>query len=114
MLTGLLIGHMLSGGSNNHYYSQPVYQTRDNRGAYTSSTLSRQIEQGKSFSKSTQARSSGSSVYTTQTLGRSLGSDSTSTRTKVSSTISRGGFGQQATARSGWGGSKSSGFSFGG
>lgn len=114
MLTGLLLGHMLSGGSNNHYYSQPVYQARDNRGSYTTSTLSRQIEQGKSFGRSTQARASGSSAYTTQTLGRSLGSDSAPTRSKVSSTISRGGFGQQATARSGWGGSKSSGFSFGG
>lgn len=114
MLTGLLLGHMLSGGGNNHYYSQPVYETRDNRGSFTSSTLSRQIEQGKSFSRSTQARASDSSSYTTQTLGRSLGSSSTSTRSNVSSTISRGGFGQQATARSGWGGSKSSGFSFGG
>lgn len=112
MLTGLLLGHMLSGSGNNHYYSQPVYQTRDNRGSYTSSTLSRQIEQGKTFKNSTQARSTGS--YTKQTLGSSLGSASSSTRSNVSSTISRGGFGQQATARSGWGGGKSSGFSFGG
>ncbi|NVL49916.1 DUF1190 domain-containing protein [Pseudomonas syringae pv. actinidiae] len=132
MLTGLLLGHMLSGGGNNHYYSQPVYQTRDYRGDYTNSTLSRQIEQGKTFSNSTQARASstssystpadpsggssystqartsGTSSYATQTLGRSLGGDSTSTRSNVSSTISRGGFGQQATARSGWGGAKSS------
>ncbi|QHF00765.1 DUF1190 domain-containing protein (plasmid) [Pseudomonas cannabina pv. alisalensis] len=114
LLTGLLLGNMLSGGGNNHYYSQPVYQTRDDRGSYTSSTLSRQIEQGKTFSRSSQARSTGSGSYTPTTLGSSLSGGSGTTRSNVSSTISRGGFGQQATARSGWGGKSSSGFSTGG
>ncbi|MDB6052190.1 MAG: hypothetical protein JWR17_4936 [Pseudomonas sp.] len=108
LLMGMLIGNMLSGnGGGGRYYSQPVYQSRDSRGAYQTSTLSRQIEQGKTFGNSTQARSSSTGSYTQSTLGRSLGNSS------VSSSVSRGGFGSQATARSGWGG-KSSGSSFGG
>lgn len=108
-LTGLLIGNLLSSnnGSNN-YYSQPIYQTRDSRGAYQSSTLSKQIEDGKSFGRSTQARSSSTGSYSSDTLARNLGSGS------VSSSVSRGGFGSQATARSGWGGKSSGGFSSGG
>lgn len=111
LLTGLLIGHMISGIGNNRYYSQPVYDTRDSRGAYGSSTLARQIEQGKTFGRSNQARSSGTGSYPPSSLGRSLGGSGGN----VSSTISRGGFGQQATARSGWGGkSAGGGFSSGG
>ncbi len=111
LLTGLLLGNLLSNsGGGGRYYSQPIYDSRDNRGSYTSSTLSRQIEQGKSFSRSTQARSSSTNTYTPATLGKSLGSGSGS----VSSTVSRGGFGSQATARSGWGGKSSGLFSFGG
>jgi uncharacterized protein YgiB involved in biofilm formation len=114
LLTGLLIGHMISGMGNNRYNSQPIYNTRDSRGAYNSSTLARQIEQGKTFGQSTQARSSGTGSYPTSTLGRSLGNASNGSRSGVGSTISRGGFGQQATARSGWGGKSSGGFSAGG
>ncbi|WP_248804945.1 DUF1190 domain-containing protein [Pseudomonas sp. MWU13-2100] len=111
LLTGLLLGNLLSNsGGGGRYYSQPIYDSRDNRGTYTSSTLSRQIEEGKSFSRSTQARSSSTNTYTPATLGKSLGSGSGS----VSSTVSRGGFGSQATARSGWGGKSSSIFSSGG
>ncbi|KIH85435.1 DUF1190 domain-containing protein [Pseudomonas batumici] len=107
LLTGLLLGNLLSNsGGGGRYYSQPIYDSRDDRGSYTSSTLSRQIEQGKSFSRSTQARSSSTNTYTPTTLGKSLGSGSGS----VSSTVSRGGFGSQATARSGWGGKSSSSF----
>lgn len=112
LLTGLLIGHMM-GNSGNHYYSQPIYQYRDTRGGYSTSTLSRQIEQGKTFSRSTQARSSPSSTYTQQTLGKSLSSKIGSTSSAVGSTISRGGFGSEANARGGWGG-KTGGFGFGG
>ncbi|TWI52570.1 uncharacterized protein YgiB involved in biofilm formation [Pseudomonas duriflava] len=111
LLMGLLIGNMLSGRGGNHYYSQPIYRTRDNRGNYYNSTLSRQIEQGKTFSRSTQARTSPTNSYTSSTLGRSLGRSSGSTGSSVSSTISRGGFGSQATARSGWSGKSSGGFS---
>ncbi|WP_248769533.1 DUF1190 domain-containing protein [Pseudomonas sp. MWU12-2345] len=111
LLTGLLLGNLLSNsGGGGRYYSQPIYDNRDNRGSYGSSTLSQQIEQGKSFSRSTQARSSSTNTYTPATLGKSLGSGSGS----VSSTVSRGGFGSQATARSGWGGKSSSIFSSGG
>lgn len=108
-LTGLLIGNLLSsnrGGAQ--YSSQPIYQTRDSRGAYQSSTLSRQIDDGKTFSQSNQARSSSTGSYNSSTLARNLGTGS------VSSSVSRGGFGSQATARSGWGGKSSGGFSSGG
>lgn len=108
-LTGLLIGNLLSSNNgSNQYYSQPIYQTRDSRGAYQSSTLSKQIEDGKTFSQSNQARSSSTGSYNSNTLARNLGTGS------VSSSVSRGGFGSQATARSGWGGKSSGGFSSGG
>ncbi|WP_191489655.1 DUF1190 domain-containing protein [Pseudomonas sp. FEN] len=111
LLTGLLLGNLLSNsGGGGRYYSQPIYDNRDSRGAYSSSTLSRQIDEGKSFSRSTQARSSSTNTYTPATLGKSLGSGSGS----LSSTVSRGGFGSQATARSGWGGKSSGIFSSGG
>ncbi|MEG5263762.1 DUF1190 domain-containing protein [Pseudomonas sp. JDS28PS106] len=112
LLTGLLIGNLMSNGfGGNRYYSQPIYQTRDDRGGYYSSSLPGQMSRGKTFSRSTQARSSSDSRYTQSTLGRNLGASGS--RSSVSSTISRGGFGSQAAARSGWGG-KSSSSSFGG
>ncbi|TVT82633.1 DUF1190 domain-containing protein [Pseudomonas sp. H3(2019)] len=98
LLTGLLIGNMLS-NNNNSYYSEPVYRYRDDRGDYSSSTLNQRISTGSTFTKSNQAKYGGS--Y----------SDSI-TRSKpisVASSTSRGGFGSQASARSGWGGSSSSG-----
>lgn len=105
-LTGLLIGNLLS-GSRPSYFSQPIYDTRTRQGGYGSATLGKQMEDGKSFGRSTQARSAGGS-YTPSTLAKSLGNGAS-----VGSTISRGGFGSQATARSGWS-SKSGGFSAGG
>jgi uncharacterized protein YgiB involved in biofilm formation len=112
LLTGLLIGNLMSNGfGGSRYYSQPIYQTRDARGGYYSSSLPGQMSRGKTFSGSTQARSSADRRYTPSTLGRNLGASGS--RSSVSSTISRGGFGSQAAARSGWGG-KSSGSSFGG
>jgi len=93
LLTGLLIGNMLSGG-NRSYYSEPVYRYRDNRGGYSNSTLNQRIESGSTFSRSRQAQS---------------GSVFTNTRpVSVTSATSRGGFGSQASARSGWGGSSQS------
>jgi len=115
LLTGLLLGQVLSGG-NRQYYSQPVYQYRDSSGGYRNTTLGQQIDQGKRFERSDQAQQSGgsySSYYSGSSSGRSYKS-STATRSSVSSSISRGGFGSQATARSGWGGKSSGGFSFGG
>lgn len=113
LLTGLLIGNLLSNGfGGKRYYSQPIYQTRDGRGGYTSSTLPGQIDRGKTFGNSTQARSSSDNRYNPSTLGRNLGGSGQGS--SVSSTISRGGFGSQAAARSGWGGKSSGGFSSGG
>ncbi|WP_122415551.1 DUF1190 domain-containing protein [Pseudomonas viridiflava] len=136
LLTGLLIGNLMSNGfgGGSRYYSQPIYQTRDDRSSgsfgYYGSSLPSQMERGKTFGSSTQARS-GSGSYDRNTLGRSLGSSGSgsgsgsssgssfgsrsSSGSSVSSTISRGGFGSQASARSGWGGkSSSSSSSFGG
>ncbi|MCG8296445.1 DUF1190 domain-containing protein [Pseudomonas entomophila] len=114
LLTGLLLGQVLSGG-NRQYYSQPVYQYRDSRGDYRNSTLGQQVDQGKRFERSDQAQSSGTGSYTYSggSSNRNYTSKS-STRSSVSSSTSRGGFGSQATARSGWGGKSSGGFSFGG
>ncbi|WP_260958122.1 DUF1190 domain-containing protein [Pseudomonas citri] len=96
LLTGLLIGNMLS-GNRNSYYAEPVYRYRDDRGDYGSSTLSQRVSRGTTFTKSNQARYGG---YT----------DSLKTSSKpisVASSTSRGGFGSKASARSGWGGSSS-------
>lgn len=105
LLTGLLIGNLLSNGFGNsgRYYAQPVYMGRDDRGGYYNSSLYTHIDRGKTFSRSTQARYSDDKTYSKSTLGRSLGSGSS-----VSSTVSRGGFGSQASARSGWSGKSSS------
>lgn len=100
LLMGMLVGNMLS-GNRSSYYSEPVYRYRDDRGSYSNSTLSQRVSSGSTFNKSNQARY-GSSNYT-DTVSRSKAST-------VSSATSRGGFGSQASARSGWGGSgKSSG-----
>ena len=99
LLTGLLIGNLLSGGNRN-YYSEPVYRYRDDRGSYANSTLNQRIASGSTFSKSRQAQSG--SGFRTNTRPMS-----------VSSATSRGGFGSQASARSGWGGSSSSSWSSG-
>lgn len=95
LLTGLLIGNMLSGGNRN-YYSEPVYRYRDNRGGYSNSTLNQRIDNGTTFSKSRQVQS-GNSFKNTRPIS-------------VSSATSRGGFGSQSSARSGWGGGSSKGF----
>jgi uncharacterized protein YgiB involved in biofilm formation len=102
LLTGLLIGNMLS-NNRNSYNSQPVYRYRDDRGSYSSSTLGQRIAKGSTFTKSNQARY-GSSNYADSIR-------SASKPVSVASSTSRGGFGSKASARSGWGGS---GKSFGG
>ncbi|EPL14556.1 DUF1190 domain-containing protein [Pseudomonas sp. CF161] len=93
LLTGLLIGNMLSGG-NRSYYSEPVYRYRDDRGGYANSTLNQRIDSGSTFSRSRQAQT-GNSFKNTRPIS-------------VASSTSRGGFGSQASARSGWGGSSKS------
>jgi uncharacterized protein YgiB involved in biofilm formation len=99
LLTGLLIGNMLS-NNRNSYYSQPVYRYRDNRGNYGTSTLNQRIANGSTFNRSNQAKYGGS--YTNSI------SKSASKPVSVSSSTSRGGFGSKASARSGWGGGSSS------
>ena len=100
LLTGLLIGNMLS-NNRNSYYSQPVYRYRDDRGNYGNSTLSQRVANGSTFGRSNQARS-GSSY--SSTISKSASKPVSS----VASSTSRGGFGSKASARSGWGGGSSS------
>ncbi|MGE8066166.1 DUF1190 domain-containing protein [Pseudomonas sp. NPDC089569] len=114
-LNGLLIGNLLSNrSSGTQFVAQPIYQTRDSRGSYETSTLSRQIDEGKTFSRSMQAKYSSTDTYTQATLGRSLGGGSGTSMSSASSSISRGGFGAQATARSGWSGKSGGSISVGG
>ncbi|MDI2143717.1 MULTISPECIES: DUF1190 domain-containing protein [unclassified Pseudomonas] len=83
-LSGWLIGNAMSNNRSND--SRPVYRERDTRTTYETSTLNRRIE----------------SAPTTRS-----DSDYTSSRSKpvnVASSTSRGGFGSQSSARSGWGG----------
>ncbi|XVN14326.1 DUF1190 domain-containing protein [Pseudomonas corrugata] len=95
LLTGMLIGNMLS-GNRNSYYSEPVYRYRDDRGNFGSSTLSQRVSRGSTFTKSNQAR-----------YGSYTDSIKTSKPMSVASSTSRGGFGSKSSARSGWGGSSS-------
>ncbi|MDO7898868.1 DUF1190 domain-containing protein [Pseudomonas citrulli] len=97
LLTGLLIGNMLS-SNRNSYYSEPVYRYRDDRGDYGSSTLAQRVSKGSTFTKSNQAR-----------YGSYTDSIRNSKPISVASSTSRGGFGSKASARSGWGGSSSGG-----
>jgi len=99
LLTGLLIGNMLS-NNRNSYYSKPVYRYRDSRGNYSNSTLNQRIASGSTFSRSNQAKYGGG--YSTSI------SKSASKPISAASSTSRGGFGSKASARSGWGGGSSS------
>jgi len=97
LLTGLLIGNMLS-SNRNSYFSEPVYRYRDSRGDYGNSTLSQRIAKGSTFTRSNQAKYG--SGYSTSTV-------KPPSKINVASSTSRGGFGSQASARSGWGGASS-------
>jgi len=78
-LTGWLIGNAMSNNTRSVYRDRPARQT------YDTSTLNRRIES---------TRTSSSSDYTS----------SRSKPVNVASSTSRGGFGSQSSARSGWGG----------
>lgn len=115
-LSGLLLGQLLSDGGT-RYYSEPIYISRDSRGQFYRSTLSRQIEMGKTFQRSSQVASGVS--YTSQQKASITSSlkRPTTINTKpvsLSSSSSRSGFGSQAAARSGWGSSGGGRSSFGG
>jgi uncharacterized protein YgiB involved in biofilm formation len=99
-LTGLLIGQALGGGR--HYYSEPIYTFRDSRGSFAKSTLAKQIAAGKTFQKSEQVRRG--MTYTSSDSALRRGSSLNARSTSISSATSRGGFGSQSSARSGWGG----------
>lgn len=81
----LVLASLLSGGESTKFYSQPVYGTCNSQRMSSSPRLIRSFTNGSLIS-----------------------------RPSTASTISRGGFGDQAKARSGWSGSSASRFSFGG
>ncbi|MBV4456386.1 DUF1190 domain-containing protein [Pseudomonas sp. COR58] len=83
-LTGLLIGNALS-NSRSTYSPPPVYRERNTRQTYDTSTLNRRIE-----SAPARSRQDYDSDYRKPV--------------NVASATSRGGFGSQSSARSGWGG----------
>lgn len=126
-LTGFLIGNMVGGNNggtvNHHYHSEPVYQSRDSRGEFRTSTINERVNTGSTFKQSTQAKSgydykqksitdslsnrtAPSKVYggSGYDSGKTYKSSSWDSSAK-SANVSRGGFGGQATARSSWGGS---------
>lgn len=117
LLTGMLIGHMMSGGNNVHYYSEPAYIHRDSRGEYSRSTLRQRINDGQTFSNATRAPSArqlstaaNRNTANASTSGyKSSGTKSVSSSSSRygssanSSSVSRSGFGSQASARSGFG-----------
>lgn len=128
LLTGYMLGQALNNRNSVQYQSRPVssYDRRDDRNGSSYS--------GGSYRPSSNANSSKwstlpSSSNTRDTLGNNLrnngskasnGWDSRTSssrqdasKSSASSSVSRGGFGSQATARSGWGGSSSSGKSSG-
>lgn len=133
-LTGLLVGNMMSSNNGPHYYSEPVYRRRDDRGdGYSTNTMSGYASSGIRPSKSIQAKvnsysnsqtskdynstrtNSGSNWGNSNSASTSSGWGSSgsntsarSTYTKpsisVSDSTTRGGFGSVASARGGWGG----------
>ncbi len=104
LLTGLLIGNMLSSGGG-RYYSEPVYRYRDDRGSFATSTLKSRIDRGTTFSK---AAAASRQAYNTASAPRPAASTKTNyqsaPKVNVKSTVSRGGFGSRSAAKSGWGG----------
>ena len=121
LLTGILIGQMMSGGRNVNYYSEPVYMGRNTEGEYRRSTLRQRISEGQKFegAKTTPTRSTLRNASTTSTkaantiASRPAPSKSSSTAASGStgrygshansSSVSRSGFGSRASAKSGFG-----------
>jgi uncharacterized protein YgiB involved in biofilm formation len=95
LLTGLLIGNLISNNMG-RFSSAPVYNHRDSRGGFATSTLGQRIRDGSTFNRSRQSQS-GQGFSTNNTRPSSVASGAT-----------RGGFGSSASARSGWGGSSKS------
>lgn len=113
LLTGILLGQFMSDARSPRYYSEPIYFDRDGRGNFRRSTLAQQIARGKAFSQSEQVLKGGGYTNKTGSVSNALsrqGAINPKPVSIASSSTSRGGFGSQSAARSGWGG----GFSFGG
>lgn len=115
-LMGMLIGNMMS---TPRYYSEPIYTERNNRGDFKRSTISQRVKSGESFKSSVQSKSGfdykksggmtsalSNRASTAKKAPAPRSSTSSFTRTPAkSSSISRGGFGSQASARSSFGSS---------
>ena len=114
-LTGILLGNMMS-NSGPSYYSDPIYRRRDDRGGYTTNTMSGYANSGIKPSKSIQQKvNTYSNPKPSQSRIQSYNSSSSyntkssyskpeSRKISVSSSISRSGFGSISSSRSGWGG----------
>ncbi len=105
ILTGVLIGNMISGMMNTpRYQSEPVYGSRNSRGDFSKSTISDRVKSGSTFGSSIQSKSGFD--YKKKSLTRSLENRSIKSNrdSSVKSSTARGGFGSQATARGGFGG----------
>lgn len=99
----MLIGKAMSNRSALRFQAQPIYLNRDSRGSYQTSILARRIRQQENNEAASGAGGYGSSGSSRSGNAFHSGTNGTS----VSASLSRGGFGQQATARSGWGGKRS-------
>ncbi|QXH53229.1 DUF1190 domain-containing protein [Pseudomonas fakonensis] len=113
VLAGLLLSQVLPG--DRHYRAQPLYNYSAGGKSYRRGLFSQryaiqrdlqQEQQGSSGSSGGGSYGGGgsSSSNTTSSSSRWGSSSREQSRTTVSSSISRGGFGSQATARGGWGG----------
>ena len=100
LLTGLLIGNMLS-NNRNSYYSEPVYRYRDDRGSYSSSTLSQRV--------SSRARpSTGPTRRATAAAAVTPTPSPAASRCPLHRPPPVAASAAKASARSGWGGSSKS------
>ncbi|WP_369990587.1 DUF1190 domain-containing protein [Pseudomonas xanthosomatis] len=98
VLAGMLLSQVLPG--DRHYRSQPLYNYRASNQGFRRGPLSQRF----AIQRDPQREQQGSSLSSGGGGGSWGGGGREPSRSAVSSSISRGGFGSQATARSGWGG----------
>ena len=98
-----LIDKARSNRSAQRFQAQPIYQNRDSRGSYQTSVLAQRIGHQERNDEASGSGGSGSSASSRSGTTLRSGNHGTS----VSASLSRGGFGQHASARSGWGGKRS-------
>lgn len=106
VVAGMLLGQMTN-SADRRYRAQPLYTYRDGAGQRSGLLGQRYGVAGgiQRTNKDEQSSSGGSSGGGGAGYGAS---GRTASRSAVSASISRGGFGSQATARSGWGGKSGS------